>query len=129
MDLIEELVSQLGINTGQAEGGAGLLFKLAKEHLGGDFGKISEIVPQVSQWIGQAPEAGKLAGALGGLAGAFGGKAEGLGKLAEIAGGFSSLGLDKSSIDDFASIIMNFLKTQGGEGAAELLRSVLKGSA
>ena len=127
MDLIEELVSQLGVNKDQAQGGAGLLFKMAKEHLGsGDFGKIAAVVPQVSDWIGQAPESGKLAGALGGLAGAFGGKAAGLGKLAELAGGFSSLGLDKSKIDDFGSIVLNFLKTQGGDGVADLLKSILK---
>lgn len=128
MDLIEELISKLGINADQARGGAGLLFKLAQEHLGADFATISDLMPQVQEWIGQAPETGKLAGALGGIAGAFGGRAQGLGKLADIAEGFSSLGLDQSSIDDFGSIIMDVLKAKGGEGVADLLSSVLKGS-
>lgn len=127
MDLIEELTKQLGIDKNQAEGGAGLLFRLAKEHLGADFSKIANIIPQVQEWIGKAPEPGKLAGALGGLAGAFGGKGKGIGNLAEIASGFSKLNIDKSKIDDFGSVIMNFLKNEGGDDIANLVKSVLKG--
>jgi len=126
MDLIEELIAQLGIDKGQAEGGAGLLFKMAQDHLGGDFSKIADVIPQVSDWIGQAPDPGKMAGALGGLAGAFGGKAESLGKLAELAGGFSKLGIDKSMIDEFGSVVLNFLTSQGGDGVADLLKTILK---
>ena len=36
MDLLQMLTSQLGVTQDQAEGGAGLLFKMAKEKLGSD---------------------------------------------------------------------------------------------
>ena len=45
MELIDQLTKSLGVSENQAQGGAGLLFKLAKDKLGaGDFSKISAAV-------------------------------------------------------------------------------------
>ena len=44
-ELIQQLVSQLGVQPDQAQGGAGLLFKLAQDRLGGDFGTLSAALP------------------------------------------------------------------------------------
>jgi len=54
-ELIARLVGQLGINESQAGGGAGLLFKLAKEKLGGDFSKVTGALPGVAELIQKAP--------------------------------------------------------------------------
>ena len=54
-ELIAQLVGQLGINESQAGGGAGLLFKLAKEKLGGDFSKVTGALPGVAELIQKAP--------------------------------------------------------------------------
>ncbi len=126
MDLVTMLTSQLGINEDQAAGGAGLLFKMAKEKLGdGDFSKIANAVPDVANLIGKAPESdssGGLMGAIGGIASALG--AEKLGGLANLASGFSKLNLDESMISNFIPIILNFVKDKAGDEVMGLLSKV-----
>jgi uncharacterized protein YidB (DUF937 family) len=73
-ELITQLVSQLGVQEGQAKGGAGLLLKLAQSKLGGDFSKVSAAVPGLQDLIKSAPEAGGAGKLLGSLAGALGGE-------------------------------------------------------
>ena len=133
-ELVGQLVQQLGIKPEQAQGGAGLLLKLAKDKLGGDFGQVEKSVPGVNELIGSAPKpegvAGGLGGMLGGLAGKIGGGAGGalgnLGGLASLAGGFSQLKLDPALIAKFAPIIIAFAKSKGGDTVAALLGKVLK---
>ncbi len=126
MDLVNMLTSQLGINEDQAAGGAGLLFKMAKEKLGdGDFSKIASAVPDVANLMGKAPESdggGGIMGAIGGIASALG--AEKLGGLASLAGGFSKLNLDENMIGNFIPIILNFVKDKAGDEVMGLLSKV-----
>lgn len=126
-DLIAQLVSQLGVQEGQAKGGAGLLLKLAQSKLGGDFGKVAQAIPGAQEMIGAAPEAGGAAKLLGGLAGALGGgKAGGLADLASLAGGFSQLKLDPGMISKFVPVILSFVQSKGGQDVVKLLAGVLK---
>jgi hypothetical protein len=54
--LIQQLVSQVGVQEGQARGGAGLLFKLAREKLSsGKFARITQAIPGVEELINDAP--------------------------------------------------------------------------
>ncbi len=127
MDLVKMLTSQLGINEDQAAGGAGLLFKMAKEKLGdGDFSKIADAVPDVSNLLSKAPEesSGGLMGAIGGIASALG--ADKLGDLASLASGFSKLNLDENMIGNFIPIILNFVKDKAGDEVMGLLSKVFK---
>jgi hypothetical protein len=141
MELIQQLVSSLGVNEGQAKGGAGLLFNLAKEKLGaGEFQQIMDKVPGVSSLLGAAPEpstaapaGGGMMGALGGAAAAFGAsglgdKLGGLGNLANLASGFSQLGLSADMIGKFVPIVLSFVQNQGGDGVKGLLEKALKPS-
>ena len=126
-ELIAQLVSQLGVQEGQAKGGAGLLLKLAQSKLGGDFSKVSAVIPGIQELIKAAPEAGGASKLLGGLAGALGGgKAGGLADLASLAGGFSQLKLDPQMISKFVPIILSFVQSKGGQEAVKLLSGVLK---
>lgn len=126
-ELISQLVSQLGVQEGQAKGGAGLLLKLAQSKLGGDFGKVAQAIPGAQDLIGAAPAEGGAAKLLGGLAGALGGgKAGGLADLASLAGGFSQLKLDASMISKFVPVILSFVQSKGGQEAVKLLAGVLK---
>ena len=134
MELIQQLVSNLGINEGQAKGGAGLLFNLAKEKLGtGDFQQLTNAIPDVTNLMKAAPESGGgLMGALGSAASAFGGlggKMEDLGNLAQLAGGFSQLGLNADMIGKFVPIVLSFVQNQGGDAVKGLLAKVLQPSA
>ncbi len=127
MELISMLTSQLGIDEGQAQGAAGMVLKLAKDKLGGDFGALSQAIPQAEDLIGQAPEAGGALGAVGGLLGKLGGSAGSLGALAQLAGGFDKLGLDKDMVSRVVSIVMQYLQQQqGGDQLKALLDKVMR---
>ena len=126
MELIDLLTNTLGVNSDQATGGAGLLFKLAKEKLGDtDFSQISQHVPGVNELIESAPESGGIAGALGGLASALGGSGSELGNLASLAGGFSKLKLDSGMIGKFIPVILSFVESKGGGAVKGLLEQAL----
>jgi hypothetical protein len=134
MELIQQLIGNLGINEGQAKGGAGLLFNLAKEKLdAGEFQQIANAVPGMTDLLKAAPESGGgMMGALGSMASAFGGglggKMEGLGNLANLAGGFSQLGLGTDMIGKFIPVVVSFVQSQGGDSLKGLLEKVLKPS-
>lgn len=123
MDLIQTLVSQLGVTDNQARGGAGLLFKMARERLAGDnFAQVASAIPDVSGLIGAAPaDGGGMAGLLGKT---LGGKA---GDLATLASGFGKLGLDVGMLQKFAPVILGYLQQHGAAGAVGALQKLLKG--
>jgi len=127
MELIEQLVSNLGISEDAAKGGSGLLFKMAKEKLGsGDFSKVSNALPGIDDLMKSAPESGGMLGGLGKLASGLGGGAGQLGDLAGLAGGFSKLGLDSGMIGKFIPIILSFAQSKGGDVVMNLLQKALK---
>ena len=134
MELIQQLISNLGVDEGQAKGGAGLLFKMAKEQLAeGDFQQIASKLPGVSDLLGSAPDpnsgGGGVMGAIGGIASALGGQSGNLGSLgtlASLAGGFSQLGLDSGMIGKFVPEVLSFAQKHGGDVVKGLLEKVLK---
>jgi hypothetical protein len=142
MELIQQLVSGLGVNEDQAKGGAGLLFNLAKEKLvASDFQQITDKIPGVSDLLGAAPAPSAAASAGGGMMGALGGvaaaigagglgdKLGGLGDLASLASGFSQLSLSSDMVGKFAPIVLSFVQNQGDDGIKGLLEKVLNPSA
>ena len=136
MELIEQLVGNLGIQEEQAKGGAGLLFQLAKDQLGeGNFAQIADCVPGMNSLLQAAPTeggggimgGGGMMGALGDLAtAALGEQASGMGGLLSLAGGFSKLDLSGDMIGQFLPIILSYVQSQGGDGVKGLLQQVLK---
>ena len=127
MELLQMLTSQLGVSEEQAQGGAGLLFKMAKEKLGADeFAQVASAVPNIENLISSAPEAGGVSAALSGLASSFGGGAGQLGNLASLAGGFKNLNLDSGMVGKFIPVVMNFVQLEGGDTIKNILEKVLK---
>ena len=142
MELIQQLVSSLGVNEDQAKGGAGLLFNLAKEKLGaGEFQQLADKIPGVSDLLGAAPAPSATASAGGGMMGALGGVASslgagglgdklgGLGNLANLASGFSQLGLSSDMVGKFVPVVLSFVQSQGGDSMKGLLEKVMAPSA
>ena len=126
MELIKLLTEQLGVNQEQAEGGAGLLFKLAKEKLGeGDYSQVSRHVPGIENFVESAPGSKGLGAALSGLASGLGGGAAELGNLSGLIAGFSKLGLDSDMIRKFIPVILSYVQGKGGGGVKDLLSKVL----
>jgi len=127
MELLSQLTQNLGIDEDQAKGGAGLLFKLAKDKLGsGDFSTLADAVPGINDLLQSAPKSGGLGSAIGNIASALGGDTGKLGDLASLAGGFSKLNLDAGMIAKFIPIILAFVQSKGGDSVKDLLGSVLK---
>jgi hypothetical protein len=125
-ELIDQLTKSLGVNGAQAEGGAAVLFKAARDKLGGEeFSKLLGGVPGLTDLMKKAPASGGgLGGMLGGLAGAMGGNA---GLIATVVGGFSKLGLKPDDARKFAPVIMGYLRTKVGPDVVSRLEQTLRG--
>jgi hypothetical protein len=125
-ELVDLLTKNLGVSAPQAEGGAAVLFKAAKEKLGGpEFDKLLGGVPGLGDLLKKAPASGGgLGGMLGGLAGAMGGNAA---LIATIVGGFGKLGLTADHAKKFVPLIMEFLKSKVSPDVATKLEKTLRG--
>ena len=129
MSIVDEIMKQVGVSKDQAEGGLGLIFKMAKEKLGSQFSEVSNVVPDANHLIGKAPaddaeaEGGGLMGMLGGLAGKLG--LGDMGKLAELAAGFKKLGLSVDMVQKFVKVVMTFIESKGGTVVKDLLNKLL----
>jgi hypothetical protein len=124
-ELIDQLTTSLGISGEQAEGGAAVLFKAAKDKLGGEeFGQLLGGVPGLNDLLKKAPAGGGgLGGLLGGLAGAMGGNA---GLIATVVGGFGKLGLKPEDARKFVPVILGFLRTKVGPDVVSKLEQTLR---
>jgi hypothetical protein len=132
MELVGLLSNQLKVTEDQATGGAGSLFKVAKETMSEtDYGKVAEALPGIGSLIESAP---KISESASGLSEKLEGAAEGMGalskatgnvnKLAAVSDQFSQLGLDKSMVSQFIPIILNYANSKGGETIVNLLKTV-----
>lgn len=124
-ELIDMLTGALGVNATQAEGGAAVLFKAARDKLGdGEFSKLLGGVPGLSDLVKKAPASGGgLGGLLGGLAGAVGGNAA---LISTVVGGFSKLGLGTDDAKRFVPVIMDFLRKKVGPDVVSKLEQTLR---
>ena len=126
-ELIDMLTGALGVNVSQAEGGAAVLFKAAKDKLGaGEFGKLLGGVPGLADLMKKAPPSGGggLGGLLGGIAGAIGGNAQ---LISTIIGGFGKLGLTTDDAKRFVPVILDFLRKKVGPDVVSRLEQTLRG--
>ena len=125
-ELVDLLTGKLGVNATQAEGGAAVLFKAAKDKLGGDeFNKLLGGVPGLGDLMKKAPATGGgLGGLLGGIAGAMGGNAA---LISTIVGGFGKLGLSAEDAKRFAPVMFDFLKTKVPPDVVGKLEQALRG--
>ncbi len=131
MELVEQLVSNLGVGEDQAKGGAGLILKLAQDKLGGEeFAKVASAIPGSDVLLGSAPadSGGGMMGALGGMAAGMmgGGQGAALGSLMSLAGGFSQLGMNGDMVSKFFPIVLNFVQQKGGADIAGILSKALQ---
>jgi hypothetical protein len=124
-ELIDSLTAQLGVSGTQAEGGAAVLLKAAKDKMGGEeFGRLLGGVPGIDDLLRKVPASGGgLGGLLGGIAGAVGGNA---GLIATIVGGFGRLGLSVEDAKRFAPVMMDYLRGKVGPDVAAKLEEVLR---
>ena len=121
-ELISRLSQQLRIDERQARGGAAILFKAARDKLGGaEFDKMLGSVSGMDALIKQAPQSG--GGLLGGLASLAGGNAA---LIATIVSGFSKLNLSTEDAQKFVPIVLDYLHGQVGPDAVGKLERTLR---
>ena len=118
--LIGSLVDRLGVSEAQATGGAGSVFKEAKNNMSpGDYFQVLKAVPGIDALISAAPKAGGLTGQASSLLGGSAGSMTGL------ADSFSKLGLSPDMVNQFVPVILDFVQSEGGQQAMTLLKSAL----
>jgi hypothetical protein len=125
-ELIDQLTKNLGVSAPQAEGGAAVLFKAARDKLGGaEFDQLLGGLPGLGDLLKKAPASGGggLGGLLGGLAGSMGGNAS---LIATVVNGFGKLGLTTGDAKQFVPVILGFLRNKVGPDAVARLESTLR---
>ena len=125
-ELIDSLTKTLGISGAQAEGGAAVLLKAAKDKLGAaEFDSQLGSVPGLHDLLKKAPApgGGGLGGLLGGLAGAMGGNAA---LISSVVGGFGKLGLKADDAKKFVPVILDYLRKKVGPDAVSRLEKTLR---
>jgi hypothetical protein len=121
--LIGSLVDQLGVTQEQATGGAGAVFKQAKDNMSAsDYTQLLDAVPGIDSLISKAPEAGGLADKATSLIGDSSGSMKGMAALAD---SFGKLGLAPDMVSKFVPVIMDYVQGAGGEQAMGLLKGAL----
>lgn len=127
--LTETLVNKLGITTEQAEGGAGAIFQSAKGQLDEEqFAELSASVPEMDTLLKAAPEPSESLGGITDQASAvLGDDVKTYGNLAELASSFKELKLSPDMVDEFVPVVVDYVRTNGGASAANMLQSVLYG--
>ena len=127
MDLINLLINNLGVTEKQAAGGSGAIFDITKQNLSAkDFSTIASAVPEAESLIDAAPK--KSSGFMGMLMGIFSKpekNQDNLGTIGNLAGSFSEIGLSSDMVGQFIPIILDYVKSKGGESAMNLMKGAL----
>ena len=125
MELVKSLVSQLGVTSEQAEGGAGAIFRLAQQRMADDqFVQVAYATPAVSDLMAKAPPF--VAGSRGGLVGWVGKFFGGLGSLRPLAPAFRQIGLSDQDVRPFVKAVCEYVDQQERPDASALLRRALQ---
>jgi len=124
--LIGILTSKLGVSDEQAEGGAGSIFKLAKQGLSDqDYSSLSSKIPGIEKMIGASPEPEEKSGLFSSISSMFGGGSDTIDKMAGLKSSFEKLGLDGEMVGKFLPIIYDYVKEKFGEKVMSSLKDAL----
>ena len=124
-ELVGQLVKELSITPGQAQGAAGTLFGVAKTKLNAaEFAKVAGAVPNMDGLLKAAPVGSSKQSALDLVAGQA--DLGGLGAVAGAASTLSKLGLKPETIAKLAPTLVKAVESKGGAEVAALLQGALK---
>lgn len=129
-DMISMLTENLGVNADQASGGLGSLFNYVKGNISEDkFAQLSETLPGIGDLISSAPDVSKLteSGGLGGLLDKASEYSESLKSVNDVKKQFEALGLKPEMIMQYVEQAKQYLDTDEGKQAKELLMQGMNG--
>ena len=120
-DLVGSVMSQLGLNQQQAEGGLGSLLGLAKTNLdGNDFSTLTNSIPNADGLLAAVPSLDSSSG-MSGLLSKAGDLGSSLQGSAMVYDAFEKLGISKDLVAPMIDIAKNYLESSGSEGTVDLL--------
>lgn len=120
-DLVGSVMTQLGLNQTQAEGGLGSILSLAQSTLGGDdFSPIATAIPGIDGLLSAAPQIDQTSG-MSGLLSKAGGLGSSLQGSAMVYGAFEQLGISQELALPMIEIIKGYLDANATGGTADLL--------
>lgn len=120
-ELVSNVMSQLGLNQTQAEGGLGSLLGLAQSSLGSsDYSTLAASIPNAESLLAAAPKLDSNSGVSGLLskAGNLGSSLQG---GAMVLDAFEKLGISQELAMPMINIAKSYLETNGTEGTSDLL--------
>jgi len=121
--LVGQLVDLLGVSQSQAEGGAGAIFKQAKDNMSsGDYSQLLGAIPGIDSLVKSAPEGGGMAAKASSLLGSSSGSMQGTAALAD---SFSKLGLSPDMVGKYTDVILDFVQSEAGQQTMTLLKNAL----
>lgn len=121
--LIGSLTDLLGVSNEQAVGGAGAVFREAKNNMSaGDYSQLLSAIPGIDSLIKSAPKASGLAGSASSLLGGSSSSVKGMTALTD---SFSQLGLSPDMVNQYVDVILNFVQSEAGQQTMTMLKSAL----
>lgn len=125
-ELVDLVVSQLGVDSRQAKGGIGAIFALAQQRMDpSDFMRLSSSVPGMEQYLSAVPQSTSSISWFSSTESLLSEQGNGLGKLAVLATSFQALGMNADMIREFVPLLMQYIQGQSGPEALSLLQSAL----
>jgi hypothetical protein len=121
--LIGSLTDLLGVSGEQATGGAGAVFREAKNNMSAaDYSQLLSAIPGIDTLIQAAPEVSNLAGSASSLLGGSSGTVKGISALTD---SFAKLGLSPDMVNKYVDVILNFVQSEAGQQTMTMLKSAL----
>jgi hypothetical protein len=121
--LIGSLTDTLGVSKEQATGGAGAVFREAKNNMNpADYSQLLKAIPGIDSLIQAAPQAGGLAGKASSMFGSSSSSIQGISALTD---SFAKLGLSPDMVNKYVDVILDFVQSGAGEQTMTLLKSAL----
>ena len=118
--LVSLLTDELDISSAQASGGAGAIFEYAKDNLDADdFAIIAEGIPEMDSLLAAAPEIDRDS-RFGRASNRLRDFDSSMGDLAGLAASFEELDMYPEMLEEFVSVVYDYVDSESGERAAEL---------
>ncbi|MSP27823.1 MAG: DUF2780 domain-containing protein [Methylococcales bacterium] len=125
--LTEFLMQGAGVTKAQAQGGVGVLLKLAQSKLqAGEFAQLEQAIPNLHSLLNAVP-ALQQPSTLSSLAKLAGGSGGTVSNLLTIVSLFKQLGMSSAQIQQFVPLVLDYVNTEQGATVAKLLGSAIMG--
>ncbi|NPD85022.1 DUF2780 domain-containing protein [Lentimicrobium sp. L6] len=120
-NLVENIMSETGVNKEQAMGGAGALFEMAEGKMNaGDFKDLANAVPDMQGYLDAVPSLS------GGNTSLLSSAATTLTGMPKVQAQFEKLGIGADKVALFTPVIVNYVEKKGGKLLGGKLLNALK---